>query len=95
MKFFYTFILLVFTSILPVCAKDTVQGADMTITGKISSCVDGLIKIKKNGIEYSFSRSKNANYFGDYIEYKESAFSGSTTTANCRMLYIDLYKVTF
>lgn len=95
MKFLYTLILLIFISITPVLAKDTVQTKDTILTGKIFSYVDGLIKINKSGMEYTFTRSKNIDYFGDFIQYKEKPLARKLTDANCRVIYIDLYKVVF
>ncbi len=95
MKFLYIFILLILFSFLPVYAKDTVQTSDMLLTGKISSYVDGLVKINKNGMEYTFTRSKNIDYFGDFVQYRENPFKKALTDANCRVIYIDLYKVVF
>ena len=95
MKILYALILLFFVSFLPVCAKDTVQSRNSIMTGKIYSYVDGLIRIEKNGMEYTYTRSKNADYFGDYIQYKEKPVFGALIDTNCRISYVDLYKVIF
>ncbi len=95
MKIFYTLILLIFVSFMPVFAKDTVQTKDNIITGKIHSYVDGLIKINKNGIEYTFNRSKNIDYYGDFVQYKPKPVTRELIDAYCRVVYVDVYKVVF
>ena len=95
MRFLYTIILIVMFSFMPAFAKDTVQTGDMILTGKIFSYVDGLIKINKDGMEYTFTRSKNIDYFGDFVQYKEKPTKRALTDVYCRVVYIDLYKVVF
>lgn len=95
MRIFYTLILCLFLTLAPAFAKDTVQTSDTIVTGRIFSYVDGLIKINKDGMEYTFTRSKNIDYFEDFVQYKNKPLAKQLTDVYCRVIYIDLYKVVF
>ena len=86
--------LLIFT-VLPSCAKDEVHKGNTVLSGKIFTYSDGLILISSKGVDYSYVRSKDDNYYGDYISYRERPIRGGTASLNCRVAYVDRYYVTF
>lgn len=95
MKFFYSIILLLAVSILPACAKDDIYYKGNLTTGKIFAYSDGLIQIQSGGVSYSFVRSKNSDYYGDKIVYRERPILGGTVSTNCRILFIDRFYVVY
>ena len=95
MKIFYSLILLFMISILPACAVDDVYAKGKLTSGKIFAYSEGLIQIRSGGIDHSFVREKRNDYFGDSITYRERPIRGGVVTANCRIVYVDRYYVTF
>ena len=80
---------------MPVFARDEVQkGGDSTV-GKITAYSDGLIQIRKGGVDYSFVREKNDDFYSDFISYRERPIMGGRVDVNCRVLFIDNYYVIF
>lgn len=86
--------LLCFTSI-PSLAKDEVMVEGKTIEGKITAYADGLIQVRNNGVQQSIHRSKNSEFFGDYIIYKATPIKGGVVETYCRIVFIDRFKVIY
>ena len=95
MKIFYSLILLFLISMLPACAVDDVYVKGKLTSGRIFTYSEGLIQIKSGGIDYSFSREKRNDYFGDSVTYRERPIAGGVVTANCRIIYVDRHYVIF
>ena len=89
MRIFYGLFLLFCLTILPAFAADEVRSASSSLSGKIISYSDGLIKMTSNGVVHSFIREKNDDFYGDYLSYRTRPIKGGRTDVYCRVLFID------
>lgn len=94
MKFIYILFLFLFT-LAPVFARDVVNLKTGAVEGKITALSDGIIHYKTGGVEFSVTRTKNNEFFGDYIKYIDRPYYGTTVETNCRVIFVDLFNVSF
>ncbi len=95
MKFRAILLFLFLFSVMPVFALDVVETEGTSYRGKILAYTDGLIRIKSDGTEKTIIRSRNADFFGDYIKYTSNLFTANTIEQNCRISFIDTFYVDF
>ncbi len=95
MKKVFLFLIMFFILQIPSFAKDTILKSDGGITGHITDYIDGLVQINRKGMEYTLTRSKGDEFYGDFIQYRKSPFKKAVTVTYCRVTYIDSYSVEF
>lgn len=95
MRILYAILLMFFVTSAPSFAGDEVQRAGSVLEGKITAYSDGLINLRSGGVDYSFVRSKNHDFYGDYIIYRERPILGGSVQTNCRISFIDKFYVIF